>query len=458
MLLSKDSDRPLNVGPPKTAVKFSASPGAFYIRKAYHLGAPFTRSRLGWPNFGRQTGGNGTVGRIGNDHDGSDARTGPGGAGLRRGTRLLTQDGALPVECLPEWCMIYDGTAFIAGRVIRAGRAKFIRITCGHGRALEVTAGQMVQTVDRLVAADELKGRSLPYLRPNICLPGSPDCLDPIMGSSGRRYGFDSLARMESLGFFQGDGWIVREKGGELLVVSYSPMKNGVFVASVLKPLFEDLDCKLEDDEASVSPRISDRLWMVGAGAAFVAWAAEIDLPAEGCKARPLPHFAFRSGAPAQAAFLRGLFGANGVAFDDGGPSVTLVSASLPMLADTQLLLQTLGIAAAVMPNKGYHEVPWGEGDFRSGESYRLEITNACDVAAFVRQIGFNCERQQSLIDEDRFSSPGQSHSSSEPLVTKVVHVERFEEKDDAYVFHSSVGDLGLANGILVGAAEAASE
>jgi ribonucleoside-diphosphate reductase alpha chain len=123
-----------------------------------------------------------------------------------------------------------------------------------------------------------------------------------------------------------------------------------------------------------------------------------------------VPAAIFKAPVDVQAAFLRGLFGADGcLARTEGGGKATryagLGSRSEALLKDVQRLLSTWGIRARIYniaaPRESSFAYTRKDGtsvEYASREGFDLRITGS-DLARFAEAIGFSTPRKQALLD-----------------------------------------------------------
>ncbi len=108
------------------------------------------------------------------------------------------------------------------------------------------------------------------------------------------------------------------------------------------------------------------------------------------CPNITIPDVICKSSIDVRAAFLRGLFEADG-SITDG--DVTLSSASLQLQQRVQTILLSFGIRSKIS------EVQPSEGRFSNEMSYSLRLKTRRDVIAFRASIGFLSARKQELLD-----------------------------------------------------------
>jgi ribonucleoside-diphosphate reductase alpha chain len=123
-----------------------------------------------------------------------------------------------------------------------------------------------------------------------------------------------------------------------------------------------------------------------------------------------LPGAIFTAPTEVQAAFLRGLFGADGCVsrVEAGGKAnryVGLGSRSNGLLKDTQRLLSAYGIRSRIYritdgstPSFSYTRKDGTSVEYASREGFDLRITGT-DLARFAESIGFSCPRKQAGVE-----------------------------------------------------------
>jgi ribonucleoside-diphosphate reductase alpha chain len=130
-----------------------------------------------------------------------------------------------------------------------------------------------------------------------------------------------------------------------------------------------------------------------------------------------VPRSIFAAPVEVQAAFLRGLYGADGCVsrVESGGKAsryVGLESRSEALLKDVQRLLSAFGVrgriyrvAESAGPRFGYTRVDGTEVEYESREGFDLRVTGS-DLASFANAIGFSTPRKdaalEALLDETR--------------------------------------------------------
>ena len=84
---------------------------------------------------------------------------------LRRGTRILTQEGWRPIESLAgRTVTLFDGTGYVLGRVWSTGHRALVRVTAANGLTVDVTPDHRICTEQGWVQARDADGLRVPIL------------------------------------------------------------------------------------------------------------------------------------------------------------------------------------------------------------------------------------------------------------------------------------------------------
>lgn len=195
----------------------------------------------------------------------------------------------------------------------------------------------------------------------------------------------------ELLGLYMGDGYI-KARGGIHIAVS----KDDPDVLERVRQLYARV---FGQPHAMIEHRPG--CWMVSMTGYHVACffeANELAKPkgnrGEGAAGAFIPEAVLSSGSDVLAAFLRGLFEADGSAGGPGRRGVTLVSASKVLIRQTQQALLGLGIVST------QRELPLGTGHWRKRPRYELRVLNAREASLFAERIGFIGRRKNAALAE----------------------------------------------------------
>ncbi|MCD6482697.1 MAG: adenosylcobalamin-dependent ribonucleoside-diphosphate reductase [Candidatus Aenigmarchaeota archaeon] len=103
---------------------------------------------------------------------------------------------------------------------------------------------------------------------------------------------------------------------------------------------------------------------------------------------KDIPDIILKSNKKTQAAFLRGLFSADGSVYDaNGSITISLSSTSKELLEKVQILLLSLGIFSTLTDEKNEEEKTIKEGTYRTRKTYRI-IINGMNAYKFASEIG----------------------------------------------------------------------
>ncbi len=369
---------------------------------------------------------------------------------LRRGSRLLTDNGWVKVEELADAAnevRVFDGFGFVPGDFWWTGRKSLVRLHTNSGETLDLTPDHRIYTERGWLEARECEGAIVPRVIPNLPSTGQCELPRAISGASGRFYNHAAIDLMESLGFLQGDGGL----RDEFITVYYTPEKDGEFVEESVLPVLQDIAADKGEIDYTASP-MKDRSAYVLSRRKLVDWLRSLGFAFCPLPDRQLPSFLWSTRRNSQAAFLRGLFGANGNVLKDSRTVVNLVSTCRRMLQDVQLLLRTMGISSAVRVHNKSQPIDWENGTYVSREAYRLEITHQQDIAQFARVIGFPQQVQQERLEaivKDSRSDKRDGGFAKRSYMT-IVRVEELPEEDDVYDFRAPTTSMGLCEGLIV--------
>jgi ribonucleoside-diphosphate reductase alpha chain len=369
---------------------------------------------------------------------------------IRRGSRLLTDAGWTKIEEIVgrDDVKIFDGVGFILGSAWRTGSKPIVRLHANSGETIDVTADHRIYTTDGWVEAGQCEGKTVPRVLPNVGSTGSSVLPRAITGASCHFYNHAAIDLMEALGFLQGDGGL-REG---IITIYLTPDKDGVFVDETVLPILQDIAANKGELEYKASPLGDSRHGYVISRNKLSDWLAAVGFSFRPLPERVLPGFVWGVKQNAQAAFLRGLFGANGNILKDSRTAVNLVSTCREMLGEVQLLLRSMGIVSSVRVHNKAQEIEWENGTYRSREAYHLEITHQHDIALFARLIGFPQEVQRSrlrlIVKEDRADK--RDGGFAKRAFMDIVRVEELGIEDDVYDFRAPTTSMGLCNGLII--------
>lgn len=298
------------------------------------------------------------------------------GACLASGTQIDTPFGVKEIQNLPNRFSLRTVTSF--GDVVEVHDCALIDKGVQEVFEMELWSGQKIRaTADHLIATDEgwVKLRDL-EAGSRVRIQSDPSVM----------YADKASPEDEMLGWFLGDGWLTSETTSGIL---FSDQDEEAFHS--LKPVWDrfvgreyavqvqptgvrQIGC----EKRSAVKRFLDRGFSVGTALT-----------------KRLPSYIREAEPNRQAAFLRGLFGADGTVRKSGGgkrTKISLSSSSRQLLEDVQIVLSRLGIQSRI----GWHEL----SDTRRNPQGALDVTGDSAVR-FISRIGFSLRRK-----EDSFERP----------------------------------------------------
>ncbi|MGA9112213.1 MAG: LAGLIDADG family homing endonuclease [Candidatus Dormiibacterota bacterium] len=347
-------------------------------------------------------------------------------------TRIHTTAGLLPIADLyrrvanGDDIRVYThrataakpGTGVVATRpvaVMQTGVKPLVRLLFSNGQELRCTPNHRFWTTNRgWVAAEDIVGQdqvllndtTTPATDSSWALPVKVEALATSWNRGGTKVHQAvperwSTALGELTGHLIGDGCLTRDQA--IWVYGGDDVRDGVTDrhAELLQELFGGRS-RAEMANGTTQLRLGSsavRALLTGIGIS--------DAPAHEKK---VPEAIFTAPTEVQAAFLRGLFGADGcVSAVEGGKAnryVGLGSHSRALLIEVQQLLEGFGVRSRI-----YDVTTWSPKPFqyrrKSGElatyavrpGFDLRITGA-DTARFAEFVGFSTPRKQRRLEE----------------------------------------------------------
>ncbi len=193
----------------------------------------------------------------------------------------------------------------------------------------------------------------------------------------------------EMLGLYMGDGY-TKARGGVHIVVNQRDSDLLQHVQDLLRDIWG------QDRQVSVEERVG--CWVANLTGYYIPRFFEANGLAkprgnhgEGAEGAFIPTQVLRAGKACVAAFLRGLFEADG-SITRG--TITLASTSRQLVQQAQIALLGLGIVATL------REMPPQEDSFGSRTKYELRILNRREAERFVHEVGFISARKRAAAAE----------------------------------------------------------
>ena len=306
---------------------------------------------------------------------------------------------------------------------MRNGVKPIVRLRFANGAELRCTPNHRIWTLNRgYVPAEQLTEDDRALLNDSATPASSATWELPVkvdaLAKSAVRGGTATYQRLpdrwseglgELTGHLIGDGWLTDVQTG--WVYGGDDIDDGLLDAheGLLRELIGGIT-RIEMDNGTVQLR-------AGSGAVREFFKG-LGVTSARAHAKRVPASIFTAPTDVQAAFLRGLFGADGCVsrVETGGKAsryVGLGSRSNGLLKDVQRLLSTWGIRGRIYritegasSGFSYTRKDGSKVEYASREGFDLRITGT-DMGRFAAEIGFSCPRKQaavdSLIDECTF-------------------------------------------------------
>ncbi len=298
--------------------------------------------------------------------------------------------------------------------VMRNGVKPIVRLRFSDGRELRCTENHRLWTINRgYVEAGKLTDDDLVQLNDTAtpaedaawALPVKIEALATSFARGGTKTRQELPERWseglgELLGHLVGDGWVTGVQSGWVY--------GGDDVADGLAGSHEGMLRELIGGVSVQEMQNGTRQLRAGSKAVRQLLHSLGVTTARAAEKR-VPWAVFTAPTEVQAAFLRGLFGADGcVARVENGKSsryVGLGSRSDALLRDVQRLLATFGVRGRIYAVSGssatnfsYTRVDGSSIEYGSAQGYDLRITGS-DLDRFAELVGFSTPRKQSALE-----------------------------------------------------------
>jgi ribonucleoside-diphosphate reductase alpha chain len=295
--------------------------------------------------------------------------------------------------------------------VMRTGVKPILRLRLRNGQEVRCTGSHRVWTTNRgYVAAEDLTADDRVLLNDSPtpaedaswALPVRVNAIAKSFSRGGTAtYQILPDAWSEGLGeltgHLVGDGWLTDVQTG--WVYGGEDIEDGL--ADSHEGLLEELmggASRQEIDNGTVQLRIGSE--------AVREFFKGLGITTDRAHSKRVPKSIYRAPTQVQAAFLRGLFGADGcVSWTETNRYVGLASRSSALLGDVQRLLSTFGVRSQIYCGAGsngshfsYTRRDGTEVEYPTREGFDLRITGS-DMARFADEIGFSAPRKQKLLE-----------------------------------------------------------
>ncbi|MDX2139850.1 MAG: LAGLIDADG family homing endonuclease [Chloroflexota bacterium] len=277
------------------------------------------------------------------------------------------------------------------------GRQPVKSITTKRGFSITATHNHRIRVIDQdggyeWRRMDELQSGDQVVLKKNTLGEGERITLTPV--AQGNR-AFSKLPDelsvdfAEMLGLYMGDGYTKRRGGIHIVVCQQDPDLRD-YVSKLLQRIW--------GEQRTVTFEVRRGAWVANLTGYYIrrffdanGFTKPNGNRGEGAAGAFIPEKILRAGRAHVAAFLRGMFEADGSAHDQ---HVTLASSSQTLVKQVQIALLGLGIVANV------RRMPEQTGRFGTRPMYEVRILNRKEIAKFRDMVGFISERKRSRIAE----------------------------------------------------------
>jgi ribonucleotide reductase alpha subunit len=272
------------------------------------------------------------------------------------------------------------------------GRAAVKRMTTRRGFTLTATPNHRIRIIDAggdyvWRRMDELQAGDQVVLKKDTLGEGERVRLTPVEQGNRALSALPeamTLELAELLGLYMGDGY-TKARGGLHIVVAKRDPDLREHVADLLRRVWgEHHEVLMEDREGC---------WVANLNGYYIprfftanGFAKPSDNHGEGAEGAFIPSKVLQAGRQHVAAFLRGLFEADGSVYRG---TITLVSTSRTLIQQAQVALLGLGIVATM------RQLPESEGRFGERPRFELRILNRQEAERFVQSVGFISERKR---------------------------------------------------------------
>ncbi len=265
-------------------------------------------------------------------------------------------------------------------------------ITTRRGYSLTATNNHRVRVIDRdggyvWRRMDEMRRGDRVVLKKNTMGDGESVMLKQVERARSAK---SDLPRTmtpefaELIGLYMGDGYL-KKRGGMHIVVSQHDPDLLDYVSDLLRRVWGN------DRQTTIEVR--QGAWVVNLTGYYIARFFEANHLAkphgnhgEGAAGAFIPDAVLRAGRACVAAFLRGLFEADGCVTRG---NITLNSTSQTLIKQVQTALLGLGVVANV------RTMPEQSNRFGRRPIYELRILNRKEAETFVREVGFLSQRKR---------------------------------------------------------------
>jgi len=333
-------------------------------------------------------------------------------------TRMLTNRGLEKIGEIENLNrLFYTPNGWSDGFSWKTGTKKTINISLSNGMNITTTLDHKFVVGEALEEAQFLNNFKL----------------EPFLGKGNWINGNDldlSFIELTKLGYIQGDGCVSNEGW-----VGYFGEKDN------------DVRDFFGNEEGTIRSSQETGIYF-GKYTSLNKAADLLGLERVSLPNRDLPKNSFTLTPEGMAAFLRGLYSANGYVLVDkkNASRISLKTTSISLAINTQRMLLALGIRSSVNSKKSKNII-WKNGEYISKKAYELNILSNEYKEKFQELIGFIHEYKNNKINTALSTTKRESRYIKIPVV---INIEEMEEQE---VYDFNVKDnshVGWANGFAV--------
>ncbi|MBZ4663793.1 MAG: hypothetical protein JG776_1508 [Caloramator sp.] len=353
--------------------------------------------------------------------------------GLKKISELYQENIDKEVEILTDNRVLNEGfgVKVRSAKIVKTGIRKTLRIELSNGQNLILTPEHKVMTLNGWKMAKDLSVEDEVFVQSGEGVFVKED-------SIGSELGF-------LLGYILGDGWLTKD--GKVLGVVFA--ENEKYIMHKIQEISE----KYNGGRGIVNKRENGTWQILFKRKEFVEKVKELGIEGKKAPFKRVPKSMFTASKETIAAFLDGIFSADGTInyIDEDHRDIRLTSASKELLLDVQLILLNLGITSKVYnrtkKNQTHFKYKNKDGEVKTyinNNLYEL-IINGNDIIKFRDVIGGFTHKEKNL----KLSQICKESRKNIYYKFKVKDIKEWEECDVYDVIEPVTNSL-IANGMVV--------